>query len=369
VPGLRFHASLPDPDLYSPAHPEHVYRLELTMDGLDRPAADTVSERWSYRFAFRTFEARDQRFWLNGEDFYLRGINRHEDHPTLGPVYDADQVAEDVSLIGELGANFSRPGHYPNDVRVLRAFEDRGVLLAEEIPVYQWDHGQMADPEMVDRARRALEAMILRDHNRPAIVMWSVANEIHSWAETAPGFVQALYDTAKAFDPARPVMVAAVSVPVMSEMDESSGLVDVVGINEYQGWYMETTDTVTAWLEILHDLYPDRTVFISEYGAGALRGRHLQGAVGEEPVDDHSYSEEYQAWFHDQHISQFRALPWVRGFMPWVFADFRMQWTPSTGQPHPVERMNLKGLCDGDRLKKQAFTTVQQHFSELAAGP
>ncbi len=357
--GLALRTTVASPRLWSAEHPEHAYALLLTVSVPGAPAEAT-----SYDFAFRRLEARDTRFVFNDEDFYLYGINRHEDHPTLGPVYDETAIDLDMALIDELGANFSRPGHYPNDVRTLRAFEAQGVLLAEEIPVYQWERDQMADAQMVKRAVRALDTLIIRDYNRPGIGMWSVANEIHTWVDSAPEFVQTLYDTAKRWDPDRPVMIASVGVPGIVDNDQASGRVDVIGINEYEGWYTGSLDSVPDVLEGMRRVFPESTLFVSEYGAGALQGRHAEGAVGEESRTDHSYTEEYQSHFHERHIAQFRDSDFVRGFMPWVFADFRMQWSPTTGNPHPADKMNLKGLVSFEREPKAAFRTLADEFAK-----
>ena len=352
--GLR--GVVPEPRPWSPETPDARYRLRVRVT--DGGGGETVA----YDFALKTFVAESGRFLLNGTDRFLRGINRHEDHPEHGSVFDEEVVARDVELIDRMGADFCRPGHYPNDVRVLRALEAAGVMLAEEIPVYQLDDRQLADPVLVDRATRALERLITRDANRPGVVMWSISNEIWAWSAAAPAFLQALYDTAKALDPARPVMIATVTAPFLSELDRSSGVVDVIGLNEYFGWYYGTTAEVGTHLDTVHALFPDRTWFISEYGAGALHGRHQDEPPGEEDVLDHSYSEEYQRWFHEQHLAAFAERDFVRGVMPWVFSDFRMQWTPHTGDPHPADRTNLKGLVSAERVPKASYDLLSEWY-------
>jgi beta-glucuronidase len=357
--GIRFEGAVEEPRLWSPEAPENTFRLTLTL------TRGEAEESWDYDFSFKRFEARDGAFFLNGQPRFLRGMNRHEDSPATGNVLDTEVLAQDVALLLELGVDIVRPAHYPNDVRTLRALEEAGIMLAEEIPVYQLDDKQMADPVLLDRARRALQAMILRDFNRPGIVMWSLWNENHGWEDSAVGFTQQLRKTALELDTSRPLMVAMVTVPFLSQFEKASGIADVVGINEYYGWYHDTTDLLGAHLDLVHELFPGRTLFVSEYGCGALRGRHAEGPVGEEPIDDHSYSEEYQVWFHQQHVGQMVERPFIRGIMPWVLADFRMQWSPSTGNPHPKDRTNLKGLVSETREKKLSFDFIRQLFETV----
>lgn len=369
VPGL-----LP----WSPEHPERRYRLHVRLRELPPGGAastETVTETVAWDFGTARFVVADGRFRLEGRDRFLRGMNRHEDHPTLGPVFDEAVMAGDVALMGELHVDFARPGHYPNDVRVLRALEAAGVMMVEEVPVYQADGGQMEDPVFIDLATRALERMIARDRNRPGIVMWSVANEVMTLDPASEGFVRALVERSRALDPRRPTMMAVASAPGLSFTDLEVGpeAVDAVGINEYVGWYYlgaagSLSEDLADYLETAVARFPDKAYFISEYGAGALLGRHSDPAtVGEEPVGDHSYSEEFQAWFHETQLAVFAAREEIRGAMPWVLADFRMQWNPATGKPHPADLTNLKGLVSGERERKQAFAVVAARYAALAA--
>ena len=359
---LRYLARLDNALPWSPETPQNIYTFNVKL--MDQSGG---SETVSYSFAFKRFEAREGKFFLNGEDFFLRGMNRHEDHLVYGPLFNQQLMAGDLALMKELSVNFCRPGHYPNDVRGLRAYEQAGILLAQETPVYQWDGLQMADEVLISKALKALEMMIVRDYNRPGIGMWSLANEVLSWEGSCNAFITRLCDRARELDPQRPVMVAAVTAPVVSEMDHCSGVADAVGVNEYLGWYYGAVDQVKGYLEAVHPLFPGCTMFISEYGAAALYGRHGSGPMGDEPLDDHSYSEEWQVHFHTQHISQFLSLNYIRGIMPWVFADFRMEWSPTTGKPHPVDRMNLKGLVTGDRQKKALFHYIAGKYADMKA--
>jgi beta-glucuronidase len=348
------------PQMWDPEHPDQTYRMNVTIE------QDGVVETVSVDFAFRTVEATAGRLLLNGVDRFLHGINRHEDLPDKGPVFDADVMAADVAAMKDLGVDFARTAHYPNDVRTLRALEAAGILLAEEIPVYQFDNEQLADPVLLDKASRALRRMIHRDINRPAIGLWSIANEVWTFADTAPAFLRALRSVAREVDPDRPVMAAMLSAPALSysEVDLGPAEVDVIGINEYYGWYFNQTSELGDLLDAAHARFPDKTLIVSEYGCDALRARHGYGAPGEEPVDDHSYSEEYQAWFHRQHMRQMSDRDFIRGVAPWVLADFRMQWSPATGKPHPVLKTNLKGLMDAWRHPKAAYDVVKAAYAD-----
>jgi beta-glucuronidase len=355
---LRLNAQLPDVEPWSPETPSAIYQLVVRLDNPEGPGPEA-----GYDFAFRTFAATGGRVLLNGKDRFLFGINRHEDHPTNGPVFDAAVMQGDLALIHTLGADFVRPGHYPNDVRSLAAYERAGVMAVEEVPVYQWDQFEMADTRLLDKAKRALEGMIVRDANRPGVVMWSLANEIHNFVPAARPFLAMMAKTAHTLDPTRPTFTAAIVLPPVSAYDTASGEADVIGVNPYFGWYYGLLTDAEPYIRALHERFPQRTMIISEYGADTLQGRHKDPAlVGEEDSHNHSYSEEYQAFFHRHYLDLVERTPYLRGVMPWVLADFRYQWTPFTGKPHPIPLYNLKGLTSMDRVPKLAFSLVAERY-------
>ncbi|MBM4398311.1 MAG: hypothetical protein FJ087_21805, partial [Deltaproteobacteria bacterium] len=233
-------------------------------------------------------------------------------------------------------------------------------------PVYQLAAPQLADPVLLDRSVRAIRRLVARDSTRPGVVMWSVANEVWTFAPEAEGFVRALADAARTEDPSRPVMQAVVNEPLasFSEIDTGVAPVDVVGVNEYWGWYQGTSDQLGAYLDKAHARWPDKTFFLSEFGGDALRGRRSHRPPAEEDPFDHSYTEDFQVRLHRLHLRQAADREWLRGVMPWVWADFRMGWKPSTGRPHPRPGWNLKGLVDGRRRPKQSFFLYKAAYSK-----
>lgn len=357
--GLRLAGSVDAPLLFGPETPENVYRLRITAAQAGR--AETVQ----YDFGFKEIETDAGRLYYNGEDLFLRGINRHEDHPVHGPVFDEGAMGVDLDLLRGMNVNFSRTAHYPNDVRTLKAMESSGILLCEEIPAYQLDERQMDDPVLIDRSVRSLRSMIVRDWNRPGLVMWSLWNENHGWVRSAARYTRTLQDEAKRLTPTHATFIAQVGVPILSEIaDVSACIADVIGINQYFGWYVLTHDYVPGYLENVRALCPEKVFIASEYGADAVEGRHLDGEPALEPVTAHSYTEEFQVWHHEETLARYAGAPWLRGYMPWVFADFRWQWETNTGPPSTD--FNFKGLVSYDRAPKAAYETYAALYGDLA---
>lgn len=353
----RFSVVVDDPQVWDPSDPA---RYSATVRFGDTYAVD--------EFGFRTVEVADGDILLNGRRHFLRGMNRHEDHPTLGPVQTPELIAGDVALLGELDVNHIRPGHYPAHPDMLSALGKAGITMTEEIPVYQLDLFHFFDRQLLEQARTQLIEMVERDRNEPAIILWSLGNEVWQFVPQAGTFFASLHDTLDRYDDTRLSTYAAFTVPyLMSALPDSvTPLVDVVSVNEYYGWYYPAAAWAGFFLDLYHSKFPTKPFVVSEVGADALAGRHLDRPPGEEPPRQHSYSEEFQAWFLQRQFDQLLARDYVDGVMPWVFADFRMEWKAATA-PHPVDQMNLKGLLSGDREPKLAFSTVSETYASLAA--
>lgn len=328
-----------------------------------RDTQGNVIHTAGHKTGFRLFEIRHGDFFLNGRRHVLRGINRHDDVPDRGSALSDADVERDLDLIRELGADHTRPGHYPVHPGILAGCRDRGITVTEEIPVYQLAFQQFHDPDLIATARQQLIEMIERDRNNPAVILWSVSNETWTFLTDGQYFASLQVDTAREWDPARPVTAALLNSACFVP-DGAVELLDVVSLNEYFGWYIGRDEDVPNCLAFLQCLYADKPIILSEFGAGAAIGRHIDPeAVGREPLDNHSYSEEFQAWLLSSHLEAADRAG-IDGTMPWILADFHMEWNPTTGKPHPVEWTNLKGLASYDRTPKLSFETVRSFYTD-----
>lgn len=363
--GFMFTHHFQDVMFWTPAHPDHTYLFSLRLTNAQGASI------WSgYEFAFKDFQAAKKGFRLNEAPVFLRGMNRHEDHPKHGPVFNKAAMENDIELLKDLHVNFVRPGHYPNDVRTLKAMEDAGIMIAEELPIYQLNKKQMKKDEVLFKAQQMLTHMILRDYNRPGIVMWSIANEVYHWTKPADDFIKFLELTVQRYNRSRPSMLARLTLPKTLEFflkDQTAQHVDVIGVNDYYGWYRGRTKSSRSLLKKIHKNNPDKPIIISEYGAGAKQGKHLPNdeQPGEEANKRHSYSEEYQRYFHMQKLDQYLNLNFIHGVVPKAFADFRMQWRPKTGNPHPLKYRNLQGLLNDKKDQKLAFDFYKKRYQQL----
>ncbi|MEW5945394.1 MAG: glycoside hydrolase family 2 TIM barrel-domain containing protein [bacterium] len=354
---LELDAALEEARLWEAGGSGRLYTLRLWLSSCG------AESRAAYTFGIREFEIRGEEIYLNGRRHFLRGMNRHEDAPVTGQTQTLERMEGDVALLKELGVNHVRPGHYPCDARFLDLLDAAGITVVEEIPAYQTPGALMSDPRVAEKAERQLIEMIERDRNHPSVIGWSLANEVHTFEPAARGFIEGLHETAKRWDPGR-FTTTEIAVMPYGAPDHVSDVVDVVSLNEYFGWYYGTIDALGGFLDRYHRRFAGKPFIISEFGAGTVLGRHVE-KVKREPHTDHSYSEEFQEEFYRRQFGIILGKPYVAGTMPWVFADFHMEWTPTTGSPHPAKWMNLKGLVTLEREKKKAFYAVKEIYGGL----
>lgn len=329
-------------DLWSPERPK-LYRVIVSA------GADAVEER----IGFRSVETRGTDILLNGRPVFLRGISIHEESPLRGgrAVNDADARML-LTWAKELGCNFVRLAHYPHNEHMTRVADEMGLMVWSEVPVYWtilWD-----DPGTFANAKNQLGEMIARDRNRASVVLWSVANETPV-GESRNRFLRGLVEHARALDPTRLLTAANerhYSDPNTQVVDDPLGeSLDVLGCNEYVGWYdgpPEKADRLT-WKVTLQ-----KPLVVSEFGGDALYGHH--GDKGQR------WTEEYQRDIYEHQLAMLRRIPALRGMSPWILTDFR---SPRRPLPRIQDFYNRKGLISNRGERKQAFYVLQGFYREL----
>jgi beta-glucuronidase len=322
------------PELWSPENPK-LYQCVITYQ------EDTIQDR----VGFRQIETRGTELLLNGKPLFLRGISVHEDDWELGKATTEERIRQMFADALELGCNYVRLAHYPHSELAAQIADELGILLWEELPVY-WTV-DFANPETYQDAENQLLELIKRDFNRASVIIWSIGNE-NADTEDRFQFMSNLFRAAKKQDPARLVAAACIV-----EQDRLAQVLDVIGINEYYGWY---NPDYAGLVKLLKEWRPGKPVVISETGAGALAGYH--GPVTE------MFTEEYMARVYQQQIEITRNIDYIRGFSPWILYDFRSPRRQNRFQ----QGYNRKGLIAEDkRTRKLAFGVLQEYYRRRAA--
>jgi len=331
--------------LWSPKQPK---LYDVSIASVDDTVHDSIG--------FRTIETRGSQILLNGEPIFLRGISLHEEAPVRGG--RAHSMEDAQTLLGwakELGCNFVRLAHYPHNENEIRLADRLGLLVWSEIPVY-WDIAWKS-PVALESARSQLRDMIARDHNRAAVILWSLSNETPVGPDRLT-FLKTLADDARRLDSTRLITSAMNKVDdgLLGQHTLSDALaqsVDVVGLNEYFGWYYghpEDADRQT-WA-----IASEKPVIISEFGGGAPYGRHGDAAA--------RWTEEYQASLFTHQLNMVNKIPSLAGLSPWVLMDFR---SPRRPLPGIQDYFNRKGLLSNMGKRKQAFFVLQKFYREKEA--
>ena len=330
--------------LWSPEDPK-LYQVRIF-------AGDDVEED---QIGFRTIETKGTQILLNGKPIFLRGISVHEEAPFREGRGLTEE--EDLTLLSwakELGCNFIRLAHYPHNEAMIRQADRTGLLVWEEVSVY-WDTA-WENPATLDNAESQMRDVVARDHNRAAVILWSLSNETPTSSPRLE-FLKTFAAYTRKLDNTR-LLTSAMNRtgsagPYQRLINDPLGeYVDVQGLNEYIGWYEHRPEDAdkTTWQESY-----EKPVIVSEFGAGAVYGRH--GAA------DERWTEEYQANLYEHQIKMLRQMPFVAGMSPWLLMDFRSPRRPLVGIQ---DWHNRKGLISTRGGRKQAFYVLQKFYREKA---
>jgi beta-galactosidase len=346
------------PLLWSPDSPQlYTATVEIRSAGQVRDRKTVPLGLRFYRFD------PDEGFILNGQPLSLRGTNRHQDRAGQGVVLTAEQHVEDLQIIKQMGANFVRLAHYPQDDAVLEAADRMGLLIWEEIPVVNY---VTPSDEFTANCREMLRDMIRQHYNHPSIILWGYMNEIYlfgpdgkytdqqkdpEYAKWVVKLARELEAIVHAEDPYRVTAMAGHGHPVYDDFGLTA-VPQVWGWNVYYGWYVFDFDFLSKFLDEQHEKYPQRVLMVSEYGAGSDRRLH-----SDDP-QRFDFSIEWQQRLHESYVKQFAERPWLAGVAIWNQFDFCAEQRGDS-----IPHLNQKGVCDYERRPKELY-----HFYRAAWG-
>ena len=302
---------------------------------------ETVVDNVCNRFGCRTFKIDpDNGFILNGEEYPLRGVSRHQDRWGIGNALLPEHHAEDIDLIMEVGATTIRLAHYQHDQYFYDLCDEKGLVIWAEIP-YISKHMPGGRENTVSQ----MKELIVQNYNHPCIVVWGLSNEIGIGGEADDMMDnhRLLNDMVHEMDKTRLTTIAAVS---MCKMDDPYlQIPDVVSYNHYFGWYGGETSMNGPWFDKFHAMHPTIPIGCSEYGCEALNWHTSNPVQGD-------YTEEYQAYYHEELIRQFFSRKYLWATHVWNMFDFGADARNEGGE----NGQNHKGLITMDRkYKKDSF--------------
>jgi Beta-galactosidase/beta-glucuronidase len=363
--GASGELQVPDAHLWAPGDG---YLYSALVEVLD-PSGGVI-DCYEQSVGIRTVEVRGTQFLINGTPFYFRGFGKHEDTPVRGKGHDDAFLVHDFELLDWIGANSFRTSHYPYAEEVYDYADRHGIVVIDETPAVGQNMGIAGgifggeplvtfSPETIGKKAQAaheqvIRELIARDRNHPCVVMWSIANEPESHTDAALEYFTPLFALAKELDSSRPVSFVNVMMSPYPRC-KLAPLADVIMLNRYYGWYVDTNDLAAAeehWrAELTGWAGEGKPILITEYGADTIAGLHSNSP---DP-----WSEEYQTAYLEMNHRVFDSIPEVIGEQVWNFADFR-----TSGAIFRVDG-NKKGVFTGDRRPKAAAHLLRSRWTAL----
>ena len=302
---------------------------------------DEVIDNVCSRFGCRTFKIDPEKgFFLNGKEYPLRGVSRHQDRLGFGNALLPEHHKEDIELIHEVGCTTIRLAHYQHDQYFYDLCDEYGMVIWAEIP-YISKHMPTGRANTISQ----MTELVAQNYNHPSIVVWGLSNEISIGGSNADLLENhnILNDLCHSMDKTRLTTIAAVS---MTKMDDPYlQIPDVVSYNHYFGWYGGDTTMNGPWFDKFHATHPSIPIGCSEYGCEALNWHTSDPRQGD-------YTEEYQAFYHEELIKQLYTRPFMWATHVWNMFDFGADARAEGGE----NGQNHKGLMTMDRkYKKDSF--------------
>lgn len=338
--------TIPQVHLWNGKKDPYLYTAEVVLK-----EGEEILDAVSTRFGCRTYEIDPEKgFILNGESYPLRGVSRHQDRWGLGNALLSEHHREDIELICEVGATTIRLAHYQHDQYFYDLCDEKGLVIWAEIP-YISDHMDTGRENTVSQ----MKELITQNYNHPSIVVWGLSNEITMSGSSTPDLLEnhnILNDLAHEMDKTRLTTMAVVSMCDIH--DPYIQIPDTVSYNHYFGWYGGNTSMNGPWLDNFHKEFPNIPIGMSEYGCEALNWHTSDPKQGD-------YTEEYQAYYHEELIKQLFTRPYLWATHVWNMFDFGADARNEGGE----NGQNHKGLVTFDRkYKKDSFYAYKAWLSD-----
>ncbi|MFI3322955.1 MAG: glycoside hydrolase family 2 TIM barrel-domain containing protein [Rikenellaceae bacterium] len=334
-----------DLELWSPESPR-LYGVTVESD------ADKVHDK----IGFRSFEVRGIDIYLNGEPIFLKGINIHEEiaEDRRRSINDED-ARYLIDEAAALGCNFIRLSHYPHNEYMVRMCEERGMMMWEEIPV--WQNIAFKEKEVCDNITEMMQEMISRDKNRCGIVIWSISNETQFASKERNEFLIGLANKCREWDDTRAISSALDKMKVdpndntkLVLNDPLAAHLDIIGLNKYMGWYEKWPVDPSKMSCVVDDTKP---IIFSEFGGEAIYANYGDGD------NLNSWSEEYMSRVYRENIQLFNNMKNLRGTSPWILFDFR---SPRRAHAMYQQGWNRKGLLSPEGNRKRAWYIMKEYY-------
>lgn len=337
-----------DVHLWNGLEDPYLYRCEVRLCH-NNEIVDQVTKK----IGFRTYEVDSELgFMLNGKSYPLRGVSRHQCRLDKGWAINKKDHEQDLAIIKEVGANYIRLAHYQHDDYFYDLCDENGLVVWAEIPFIS---KFMDNDRAVENTVNQLKDLIIQNYHHTAIMFWGISNEISigKVSDNLINNLKLLNKTAKDLDNTRLTTLA--NLTVVENDSIMNKITDVISYNHYFGWYLGEVSDNGTWFDKFHKENPDICLGLSEYGCEGIVCWHSETPK----IKD--YSEEYQAYYHEEMLKIISSRPYLWNTAVWNMFDFACDGRNEGG----VSGRNNKGLVTIDRkCYKDAFYAYQAYWSK-----
>jgi beta-glucuronidase len=346
------------PRLWTPKRPS-LYSTSFSVSAGGRAVAG-----YRARSGIRSVKVVNGRLTLNGLPVNLRGVGFHEDDRAAGLALTSEMRESIFRDAKEMGSTMMR-SHYPLHPHLHELADEQGMLIWSEIPMYAMKTEKLKSVAVRKSGARELQQNILANGTHPSIIVWSVGNELSSTPGPTQGdYMKRAAEAARALDPTRAIGYAVAGYPTAGCHTEYAPL-DIVGINDYFGWYpgpsgqLADRTFLSEYLDGVRECYPDKAIMITETGAEANRSGPL------EEKGTYQFQQEYVNY----HYNVYATKPWLSGALYWALKEFRVRPEWEGGNPRPQPPIHQKGVVAFDGTRKPAYGDLQRIFTQTDQTP
>lgn len=313
---------------------------------------------------FCQLTAQDDKLYLNGKPYRLRGISRHDVWADKGPLLTRGDRLKDFADIKSLGVNCIRIAHFPQDRDVYEICDSIGLLVMDEIPAWKTDAGFLGSAQGTAFACGYMKQLISAHGNYSCIALWSIGNQINSFQKSVAGYVEQVCKCVKENDASR--LVTFCSYCYM--WDKAFSSVDVISINEYFGWELASVSMLAPMLRQIHKDWPHKPVLVSEIGAQSCLGLReanpsLAGVLKSMLTKD--LSEDHQALYIQSHLDTIEHCnSFVCGTFIWTYADYKSYLNKAKTASMPFG-INACGIVSEDRKPKMSYYILKNYYNKI----
>lgn len=337
-----------------------LYRVVTTLCDAKGGELDSVENPLGFRtFSFDT----EKGFTLNGRSLKIIGTNRHQDYEDRGNALADEMHVRDIMLLKEMGGNFLRIAHYPQDPIVTQLCNRLGIVSSIEIPIV---NTVTQSDAFCDNCVEMAREMVCQNYNNPSVIIWAYMNEVllrlpynqakqpaelRAYYDCASAQAKAIDDAIKTLDPYRPTMIPCHSDYKRYKVSGVGEVPDILGWNYYRGWYGRTFETLDEELMRVRAAFPDKPLIITEYGAGVDPRLHSRSP------ERFDFSMEYGLMFHKYYLRTINRYGFIAGSNCWNLNDFYAE-----NRVDAVPHVNNKGLVGLDRTPKDTYLFYQANL-------